>query len=210
MIKLSLFQEKNLKKHPFLWAVFDNAFCSVAEAEALQREFPICSFSKIVSSRLDKAYSARVASIDDAFYQDMPYIWQQLISQLRGAEYSSAVERLTGLSLQNLKCELSLWRYVDGDYLSPHLDKPEKIVTQVFYFSSVDWNQTDGGCLEILTDHRPSSVVRKIEPRLGRIVTLVRSNNSWHAVSRCQRCDKVRLSLQVVFANNGLRYSNES
>jgi Rps23 Pro-64 3,4-dihydroxylase Tpa1-like proline 4-hydroxylase len=209
MLKLWYFQSENLEKQPFSWAIFDNVFCDLEETKALQREFPITRFTTIISTRLDKTYSAQAAPIDSKNLEGMSHTWKRLVLLLQGAEYCSAVERLTGLSLENLKRELTLWRYTSGDHLSPHLDKPQKVVTQIFYFSSTDWGEHDGGCLEILADERPNSVVRRIEPRLGRLVTLVRSDGSWHAVSLHKRGTEPRLCLQVVFTDEGLSYTND-
>jgi SM-20-related protein len=55
-------------------------------------------------------------------------------------------------------------------------------MTQVFYFNE-SWDLRDGGCLNILRSADMSNSITEIPPFVGNS-SVLRSNNSWHSVSR--------------------------
>jgi Rps23 Pro-64 3,4-dihydroxylase Tpa1-like proline 4-hydroxylase len=124
-----------------------------------------------------------------------------LLDFLRGDEYRNLMSDLTGLALEDCSCTLSVWEYQGGDWLSPHVDKPDKIVTQIFYLTE-RWKDDDGGRLLILTDSNPQSVVHALPPRLGSSAVIVRSEDSWHAVEQVPPGAAPRKSLTVTFRSD--------
>ncbi|MCA1632539.1 MAG: 2OG-Fe(II) oxygenase [Acidobacteria bacterium] len=77
------------------------------------------------------------------------------------------------------------------------------MVTHVFYFNE-RWDETDGGCLSILRSSDMSETVMSVAPIVGNSVVLVRSENSWHAVSPVAGdCRRFRLSMTVTFYTPG-------
>lgn len=197
---------------PFPWYAIDNVFEDHSIADQLRREFPIQNFTHIASQRSDKSYSmrGRVASIEDEL--DFSPLWRTFMTTLRSELYWDAIRKIMGncaneLFNRELSQEISLWRYSFGDGLAPHLDKEEKVITQIFYFCEPEWSASSGGCLEILAEPVAGKRIALIEPKLGHAVTLVRTERSWHSVTPQNRKDTERLSVQVVFHNNQLRYS---
>jgi Rps23 Pro-64 3,4-dihydroxylase Tpa1-like proline 4-hydroxylase len=78
----------------------------------------------------------------------------------------------------------------------------DKIVTHVFYFNKF-WRKDDGGCLSILRSSDMFDEFASVSPIIGSSVVLLRSEKSWHSVSRvAKNCRRSRRSMTVTF---GLR-----
>jgi len=98
---------------------------------------------------------------------------------------------------------VNVFHYGSGGSMDAHKDLPEKIVTHVLYFNH-SWNATDGGCLRILRSSDPSDMVAEIPPLAGYSSVIVRSENSWHAVSRVASDATIsRRSVTVTFYRPG-------
>lgn len=125
--------------------------------------------------------------------------WRHLIDALLDNRYRAAVSELTGVPLDDTDLTIDLWEYRDGDWLAPHVDKPEKTVTQLFYFCQ-DWSPEVGGHLLILdgadTQDRPHE---RLRPTTGASAVLVRSDSSWHAVEAARGTSASRCSIAVTF-----------
>ena len=99
--------------------------------------------------------------------------------------------------------EVNVVHYGPGAFMGPHLDLKEKLVTHVLYFNQA-WDQQHGGCINILRSSNPSDVLSEILPVVGNSVLLVRSNQSWHSVSRVAKdCRTSRRSINVIFHQPG-------
>jgi Rps23 Pro-64 3,4-dihydroxylase Tpa1-like proline 4-hydroxylase len=110
---------------------------------------------------------------------------------------------LTGLDLTTMPMEANVCHYGPGGSLDAHKDLPEKIVTHVLYFNR-SWNREDGGCLTILRSADLSDVAAEILPIVGYSSVLVRSDSSWHAVSRVVNASvPSRRSMTVTFYRPG-------
>jgi Rps23 Pro-64 3,4-dihydroxylase Tpa1-like proline 4-hydroxylase len=92
-----------------------------------------------------------------------------------------------------------VFHYGPGAWLGPHVDLADKIVTHVLYFNG-EWDPADGGCLEILRSSQMHDSACIIAPIVGSSAVLVRSDRSWHAVSRVDPlCTRSRRSVTVTF-----------
>ena len=129
--------------------------------------------------------------------------WRRLAEALLSAEYRAAMSRLTGMELADLPVEVNVFHYGRRAWLGPHVDLEDKVVSHVFYFNEV-WDEDDGGCLTILRSADMTEAVKVVPPLVGNSVVLVRSDNSWHAVSRVRdRCRTSRRSMAVTFYRPG-------
>jgi Rps23 Pro-64 3,4-dihydroxylase Tpa1-like proline 4-hydroxylase len=90
---------------------------------------------------------------------------------------------LTGYDLTEAPLEVNVFHYGPGCSLGAHKDLPDKLVTHVLYFNR-SWNKSDGGCLSILRSKDLADLVTEVLPVVGNSAVLVRSDESWHAVSR--------------------------
>jgi Rps23 Pro-64 3,4-dihydroxylase Tpa1-like proline 4-hydroxylase len=129
--------------------------------------------------------------------------WSSLARDLLSAEYRAAMSGLTGIDLSTAPMEVNVYHYGPGALLGPHRDLPEKRVVHVFYFNR-DWDTKDGGCLSILNSARPDDVCATIRPHVGNSAAFIRSDNSWHEVTRvADNCRESRRSMTVTFYRPG-------
>jgi Rps23 Pro-64 3,4-dihydroxylase Tpa1-like proline 4-hydroxylase len=124
-----------------------------------------------------------------------------LAEVLSSPDYRRAVAALTGTPLDGADLTLDVWEYRSGDWLAPHVDKPEKLVTHIFYFTE-RWAIGDGGRLLILSSSDASDVARALAPRIGCSTLLVRSETSWHAVEQPVPGAAHRRSVTATFWKN--------
>jgi Rps23 Pro-64 3,4-dihydroxylase Tpa1-like proline 4-hydroxylase len=149
-----------------------------------------------------KSYRLRTTELTAHRAQALGGDWGLLRDALAGPAYREHISRLTGVSLEDSTFTLDLWEYRTGDWLAPHVDKPEKLVTQIFYLAE-DWRPGDGGRLLVLATDDPASVVRTLPPRLGSSAILVRSDTSWHAVEAPGPRSPARRSVTATFWRRG-------
>jgi len=134
---------------------------------------------------------------------DLERRWKALADELLATDYRAAMSSLTGFDLSAAPLEVNVFHYPPGGLLGAHPDLEDKIVTHVFYFNRL-WNDDDGGCLSILRSSDPADVVTTISPVVGNSAVLVRSDNSWHAVSPVVKsCRLSRRSLTATFYHPG-------
>lgn len=209
MAKVSLARIAGAKveTEPFQWVCVDETFDSSDTAWHLMKQFPNDDFQRLQSRNDGKHYSfsgRRVTS--DSI--GLTHGWREFIGSLEAPAYRQTLSSLLRLDLEKLPPDITLWRYHEGDYLSPHTDKMDKVVSHIFYFSERDWSIAHGGCLDILRDEPEPRVVRRVEPVCGRSVIIVRSDRSLHAVTTQKRTGYARCAAQVVFHRQTLSYSH--
>ncbi len=208
MIDLTRIANHTLVRQPYDWAEIGNLF-SPTDAEALAASFPCDHFKTIVGYDGEKDYEyearalvamgARVISNPQELSRD----WLSLAQALLSPAYRDALSALTGIDLTAVPMEANVFHYGAGARLGPHADLKDKIVTHVLYFNR-SWNVNDGGCLTILRSPQLADVAAEIAPVVGNSAVLVRSDKSWHAVSRvADGCHGSRRSMTVTFYHPG-------
>ncbi len=208
MIDLDSLRKGRLETEPYRWAAIDGLF-RPADAELLARSFPSDHY-KLVSGyggEKDYEYEARelipmnVGTISNA--SDLSDAWRSLAEDFLSNSYRAALSELSGCNLSIAPLEVNVFHYGPGASLGAHSDLPDKIVTHVLYFNDV-WDLKDGGCLSILRAKDPSAVFTEILPIVGNSAVLVRSADSWHAVSPVVNdCRASRRSLTATFYRPG-------
>ncbi|MEK7834500.1 MAG: 2OG-Fe(II) oxygenase, partial [Acidobacteriota bacterium] len=144
-----------------------------------------------------------MGSVETADPQKLSSAWRQLAEDLVSPAYRQAMSKLTGIDLTTFAIEVNVFHYGAGSWLGPHLDLKDKIVTHVLYFND-EWRAADGGCLTILRSSDMADAASVIQPIIGNSAVLVRSENSWHAVSRVANgCHRSRRSMTVTFYHPG-------
>ena len=188
IINLDQIRNHRLETDPYRWAAIENLY-SPADATKLAATFP-CDHFKLVSSyggEKDYEYEARALigmGADVASYsEELSDSWRALARDLLSPGYRSAMSTLTGYDLAHAPMEVNVFHYGPGASLGAHPDLPDKLVTHVLYFNR-SWNPADGGCLSILRSPNPADMAAEIVPVVGNSAVIVRSDNSWHAVSR--------------------------
>jgi SM-20-related protein len=208
MIDLKQIERGALSTQPYEWAFVGDLFAP-QDAASLVASFPRDNFKTVYGYDAEKGfeYEARalVGMGADAASnsRDLSPAWRRLADDLLSNEYRAALSRLTGLDLNSLPMEVNVFHYGPGAWLGPHIDLKEKIATHVFYFNE-RWDEKDGGCLTVLRSSDASDAAASVAPVIGNSVVLMRSENSWHAVSPVARgCRQSRLSMTVTFYSHG-------
>lgn len=208
MIDLTRITPDTLEASPYRWAFIDGIF-SPSDAEALAATFPRDGFKTVKGYDGEKGYEYEARALihmnatAPARAEFLSPAWRQLAEDLLSPAYREAMSRLTRLNLAEMWMEVNVFHYGQSAWLGPHVDLEEKTVTHVFYFNDA-WDVADGGCLNILRAGDMAEVVKVIPPLVGNSCVLVRSPNSWHAVSRVlDRCRVSRRSMTVTFYRLG-------
>lgn len=187
MINLERIKNHRLQTDPYRWTAITDLY-TPNDAERLAATYP-CDHFKSVSAYGEREYHYEARSLIGmgakvvSYPKELSEAWQALANDLLSPEYRTAMSALTGYDLTKVPMEANVCHYGHGGNLDAHKDLPEKIVTHVLYFNR-SWNNLDGGCLTILRSADLSDVAAEILPIVGCSSVLVRSDNSWHAVSR--------------------------
>ena len=204
MINFAGISRKKLKDQPFAWAEIGNLY-SPADATALASSFPRDNFKTIEAYGGEKSYfyDARALigmganSVSNP--EQLSDAWLELANDLLSDTYRKVMSSLTGLDLNTGQMEVNVFHYGPGAHLGPHRDLPEKIATHVFYFNN-EWKLEDGGCLAILNSSDPAHVAAQVLPIVGNSAAFIRSEHSWHEVTRVRHgCKQSRRSMTVTF-----------
>jgi hypothetical protein len=154
-------------------------------------------------TRRAKSYRFATARLDPSDDWLPNEEWRWLTGFFHSASYRQAIEQLTGVDLSGSVATVDVWEYGIGDWLAPHVDKQDKLVTQILYLTQ-SWSEGDGGRLLILENEDASSVARVLRPTLGASAILVRSATSWHAVEPPAPTLPRRRSVTATFWTTGL------
>jgi Rps23 Pro-64 3,4-dihydroxylase Tpa1-like proline 4-hydroxylase len=204
VIDLARLASHTMETEPFRWAFIDRLF-SESNAAALSATFPRDRFKTVKGHDGEKDYEyvsrslVHMGADQPTHAEGLSPAWRTLAEDLLSVEYRAALSRLTGHDLSTAPMEVNVVHYGPGAWLGPHLDLREKVVTHVLYFND-EWDPARGGCLNILRSSNPADLHATIPPVVGNSVLLVRSNTSWHSVSRVAAdCQTSRRSVNVIF-----------
>jgi SM-20-related protein len=208
VINLERIRHHRLETQPFGWAAIKDLY-QPHDAQRLAATYP-CDHFKLVASyggEKDYEYEARsligMGATDIMHPADLSDAWRALALDLLSAEYRAAMATLTGRDLADAPIEVNVIHYGPGGSLGAHRDLPEKLVTHVLYFNR-SWSSADGGCLSVLGSADPADLVAEVPPLVGHSAVIVRSDNSWHAVSRVVSDSRQsRRSVTVTFYRPG-------
>jgi hypothetical protein len=208
MLDFAQIESQTLAGEPFAWGIVDKLF-SVPDAAVLAASFPHDHFKTVRGYDGEKGYEYESRSLIHmgaaavSHAASLSPSWRALADDLLSTRYRSVMTKLTGLDLTRLPVEVNVFHYGSGAWLGPHLDLKDKLVTHVLYFNDT-WNESDGGCLQILRSGNMNDVAAVVAPIVGNSVVLVRSERSWHAVSRVVAANHPsRRSMTVTFYSSG-------
>jgi Rps23 Pro-64 3,4-dihydroxylase Tpa1-like proline 4-hydroxylase len=136
------------------------------------------------------------AELTDAI--DLPEPGGGVLRLVRRAAHPELLAGLSGVDLSGTHVSLTVWEYRGGDFLAPHVDKEEKVLTQIVYLGE-HWADGDGGRLLVQRTPDPDDVVARLSPSLGATAVLVRSDDSWHSVESPRPGAAPRRSLNVTY-----------
>jgi hypothetical protein len=208
VLDLQQLRRATLRTDPYRWAEAGNLFAP-ADAEALAASYPFDHYKLVAGygGEKDYEYEARPLIVmggnSISYRDDLSDTWRRLADDFLSPAYRNALAELTGCDLSRALLEVNVFHYGPGASLGPHPDLPDKIVTHVLYFNRT-WNNRDGGCLTVLRSKSPSAIAAEISPVIGNSAVLVRSDQSWHAVSKVVNTTREsRRSLTATFYRPG-------
>ena len=208
MIDLKRISRSQLETEPYRWAAI-NGLYTQADAAALAATFPRDHFKSLADHVGKKQFEYEVRSLirmgehSVSRAQYLSSAWRELAEDFLLPAYRAALSTLIHHDLSAAELEVNVFHYPPGGSHGAHPDHPDKIVTHVLYFNE-HWNDDDGGCLTILRSDDPRDIATKISPIVGNSAVLVRSDNSWHAVSPVTHsCRLSRRSLTATFYHPG-------
>jgi SM-20-related protein len=208
ILRIDRLNDQVLETDPFEWKFIDELFAP-ADAAALAASFPRDKFKTVEGYDGEKSYVYVSRSLihmgadAPSHPEGLSPVWLELASDLLSPAYRAAMTRLTGRDLSSSLLEVNVVHYGPGAWLGPHVDLKEKTATHVFYFNET-WDKQNGGCLGILRSSSPDDIAAEINPIVGSSALIVRSDKSWHAVSRVNNgCRLSRRSMNVIFHRPG-------
>ncbi len=208
MIDLDRISQSKIEVEPYRWALIEGLF-SPADAKALAGAFPRDHFKRLshYGGDKDSEYEARaligMGAQKVSHPEELSGAWSELAMDLLSPAYCAAMSLVTNCDLSDALLEVNLFHYPPGGVLGPHPDLADKIATHVLFFNR-EWNDSDGGCLNILRSANPQEIAKIISPVVGASAILVRSESSWHAVSPVVKtCNRSRRSLTATFYHPG-------
>jgi Rps23 Pro-64 3,4-dihydroxylase Tpa1-like proline 4-hydroxylase len=107
--------------------------------------------------------------------------WQDLFEDVCSPEYRAAAAACTGVDLSGTVLDIRLVLYGKDDWIEPHVDRADKVVTHLFYLNT-KWSDEWSGALRILASSDIEDYTQQVFPHAGVSVIMVRTENSWHAV----------------------------
>ncbi len=188
LINLASIRHHRLESDPYRWAAINNLF-QPNDIARLAATYPFDHFKLVARYSGGREYEFEARSLigmgaDVITYPDtLSDDWRALAIDLLSPEYRAAISTLTGCDLTKSPVEANVFHYGPGGSQGPHQDLPEKLVTHVLYFNQA-WNAANGGCFRVLRSSNPADIAAEIPPIAGYSSIIVRSDNSWHAVSR--------------------------
>lgn len=190
------------RERPYRWAEVGGLF-EDRDAAELVATFPRDHCKRVEGTDGEKSWSywcrplIRIGSERPAFDASLTPIWQRLASDLVSPGYRAEMSHLAGFDLLGCPIEVNCYHYGPNDWLGPHVDLPDKLVTHILYFNE-RWRRRWGGCFTVLGSARDDDRKAIVLPRAGSSAVVVRSERSWHAVPPV-RGGHVRRSVTVTF-----------
>jgi hypothetical protein len=136
---------------------------------------------------------------------DLPFVWQTLISELKEKEYKEWICDL--LEIKDFKIRFDFHRTQSGLDVSPHVDSVGKYASHLFYFMPEEWKEEYGGTTifykdKMIPDMNPEPFNFKESvtyPVKGNRSLLFKNvPEGWHGVTEVKSVDVHRQLFNVI------------
>lgn len=198
VLRMDSFDGAIFNREPWCWGVLRDLL-NREDAAMIRSEIMRLDFHAVSADRSDKRYRMQLFEVGGDTAGDTRLA--DLLGDIQCDAYISALERYADADLLGKRGTINIWKYSKEDFLSPHVDKPEKYLTQLFYFSE-EWPPTYGGSLNVLADSDEASVVASIVPQYRNSAVIKTTELSWHSVSPVSAEGAERCCLQYTFWND--------
>lgn len=170
---------------------------------SLEQAYPKADLFQTAEGKNDKQYKFSLSKIceQEVFvWSDTNILaaWKPLIDELFSDEYTNGLSQAIDFDLTGKSRSCGFYQQGYHDYIDIHLDKKHKVLTQLFYFNR-EWNRTYGGDLGIYNENNPQAPLLKLPPLSIYSVIILRTDNSWHGVSKIEQPNFTRNTLQLEY-----------
>ncbi|MGW7574931.1 2OG-Fe(II) oxygenase [Streptomyces sp. NPDC054765] len=188
LLNLSAIDSAPLSTEPYPHAVLHDSFAG--EQDALVGEFPTEGFHYDVRDSAEagrkryRTYNYQLIKFGVPDRQNIGQLsrrWQLLLDDLSSTAYRTAVSAATATDLTGTVLDVRLVRYAEGCWIEPHVDRPDKVVTHLFYLNAT-WRPQWSGALRVLRSADIDDWSDEVFPLAGTSVLMVRTERAWHAV----------------------------
>ncbi len=194
-----------IQREPFLWGLASDIFVQSAQID-LTDAYPRHGFTRCArTSGPQKHYSFELLNLvvkDQVLDETKQYIddkWLNMATSLLSVSYKQSVSQKLGINLDSTTTSIGFYKFGQNDFVSPHVDNENKVLTQIFYFNRF-WDKSWGGDLKILGSKKPDDVIFSLAPLSNFSTLIARSEHAWHMVSPVTaHASSPRLSLQLEF-----------
>ena len=207
MINLEVLINEKLNEHPYKWAFLEDIF-TPSDAKDLVDQFPMDNYKEVSGYDGEKGYLYNARSLihmgskDISNENNLGLVWKSLAHEVISDKFREVLGSFVKVNLKDLSLEVNVIEYGEGAYLGPHLDLKEKVLTMILYFNE-HWDE-EGGCLSVLSSKKPEDFIKRIPPIVGNASILIRSDNSWHEVTKVTKIlETPRRSLNIIFHTAG-------
>ena len=204
IINLEQIKKAKLNQHPYTYGKIPSVFYE-GKYQQLCVEYPTEDFVHCQTLNQEKTYSMYMKQLFNNSYdvplnsQDLSDNWQNMLKDLLSENYIKTLSQHVKQDLRKCRIEINCWQYLNGCWLSPHTDKIEKVVSQLFYFNE-NWDPKWGGAIRVLNSDDNEDFYEEILPHIDTSIILVRSEHSWHSVAPLTCPDNIsRKLMQIIF-----------
>jgi len=161
-LNLDCLRAAKLETDPYLFTIVPG-FLSAESLRRINQTYP----------KIDRGGSFPIESLDAGM------TIKEVIDELDGPEFQSAIEEKFGVELTGRPKMYSLRGYTRGKDGQIHTDSKDKIITVLLYLNET-WPHA-GGRLRILRNGNDvDDFVAEVPPDNGTLLVFKRSDNSWH------------------------------
>lgn len=190
LVNLDAIRTARLAAEPYQHAVLDNSFVDPETTAALAVEFPAEGFrydareSNEDGKKRYRSYNYELVDFGRPARENIAALsdrWRQVLDDLMADSYRAAVAARTGADLTGTVLDVMLFRYARDCWVEPHVDRPDKVVSHLFYLNLV-WQEDWSGALRILRGPDLDDYERQVFPHAGNSVVMIRTDGAWHGV----------------------------
>jgi len=166
LLNLKAFIDTPLQRDPFDFLIAEGLL-STENLEKVNRDYPAID--------IPANFKPKDLDYGPAF--------QQLLDEIDGPEFQTAVEQKFGVPLHNTVKTVTVRKYSEMSDGNIHTDHPSKVVTVLLYFND-EWHQ-DGGRLRLLRSKNDiEDYAAEATPIGGTLTAFRRNNRSFHGYKR--------------------------
>lgn len=144
LVNFDAIRTATLAEAPYPYAVLDNSFVDRETTTALAEEFPSEGFQYDVRESNEdgkkryRSHNYQLVGFGRPAEENIARLtgrWRQVLNDLTADSYRAAVAATTGTDLSGTVLDVRLVRYARDCWIEPHVDRPDKVVTHLFYLN---------------------------------------------------------------------------